>query len=112
MKISKDMMIIDFMIARFNGTSAAAPVATGVLALYLQSNPTATSREVKEWLNQYGSKVITDYQDSQPDDTQTILTFSFALRGAEKRILFNPFTNNTPVSIGGLNMSGVTFNQI
>ena len=102
-----------FYDCRFNGTSAAAPVATGVLALYLQSNPTATSREVKEWLNQHGSKVITDYQDSQPDDTQTTYwTFSFTLRGAEKRILFNPFTNNTPVSIVGLNMSGITFNQI
>lgn len=102
-----------FYDCRFNGTSAAAPVATGVLALYLQSNPTATSREVKEWLKEYGSKVITDYQDSQPDDTQTTYwTFSFTLRGAEKRILFNPFTNNTPASIEGLNMSGITFNQI
>ena len=102
-----------FYDCRFNGTSAAAPVATGVLALYLQSNPTATSREVKDWLKEYGSKVITDYQDSQPDDTQTTYwTFSFTLRGAEKRILFNPFTNNTMTSIEGLNMSGITFNQI
>ena len=102
-----------FYDCRFNGTSAAAPVATGVLALYLQFNPTATSREVKDWLKNHGSKVITDYQDSQPDDTQTTYwTFSFTLRGAEKRILFNPFTNNTPVTIDGLNMSGVTFNQI
>ena len=102
-----------FYDCRFNGTSAAAPVATGVLALYLQSNPTATSREVKDWLKNYGSKVTTDYQDSQPDDTQTTYwTFSFTLRGAEKRILFNPFTNNTPVTINGLNMSGVTFNLI
>tara|TARA_B100002019_G_scaffold64355_3_gene55153 strand:- start:9703 stop:11634 length:1932 start_codon:yes stop_codon:yes gene_type:complete len=102
-----------FYDCRFNGTSAAAPVATGVLALYLQSNPTATSREVKDWLKNYGSKVTTDYQDSQPDDTQTTYwTFSFTLRGAEKRIIFNPFTNNTPVTIDGLNMSGVTFNQI
>ena len=102
-----------FYDCRFNGTSAAAPVATGVLALYLQSNPTATSREVKDWLKNYGSKVTTDYQDSQPDDTQTTYwTFSFTLRGAEKRILFNPFTNNTTPSIQGLNMSGVTFNQI
>lgn len=102
-----------FYDCRFNGTSAAAPVATGALALYLQYNPTATSREVKDWLKNHGSKVTTDYQDSQPDDTQTTYwTFSFTLRGAEKRILFNPFTNNTPVSIEGLNMSGVTFNQI
>ena len=102
-----------FYDCRFNGTSAAAPVATGVLALYLQSNPSATSIQVKDWLRNHGSKVIVDYQDSQTDDTQTdYWTFSYSLRGAEKRILFNPFTNNTTPSIEGLNMVGVTFSQI
>jgi len=102
-----------FYDCRFNGTSAAAPVATGVIALYLQSNPTATSRQVKDWLRNHGSKVIINYQDSQTDDTQTnYWTFSYSLRGAEKRILFNPFTNNTTPSIEGLNMVGVTFSQI
>jgi hypothetical protein len=39
----------------FNGTSAAAPVVTGLVALYLQRNPGATSADVRSWLlNDYG----------------------------------------------------------
>lgn len=96
----------------FNGTSAAAPVATSVLSLYLQTNPTATSRDVKNWINRHGSVVVADeqFQDSQPDDTQTnYWTFSFALRGAERRILFNPFANDTKPTMSGIQISGITF---
>ena len=96
----------------FNGTSAAAPVATSVLSLYLQTNPTATSRDVKNWINRHGSVVVADeqFQDSQPDDTQTnYWTFSFALRGAERRILYNPFANDTKSTMSNIQISGITF---
>ena len=44
--------------ANFNGTSAAAPVVTGLVALYLQRNPGATSQELRQWLlNDYGQGV-------------------------------------------------------
>jgi subtilisin family serine protease len=33
-----------------NGTSAATPIAAGILATYLASNPTATASQGKEWL--------------------------------------------------------------
>lgn len=50
---------------RFSGTSAAAPVVTGLVALYLQRNPGATTQEVRQWLlNDYGNGVglgATDY---------------------------------------------------
>jgi len=36
--------------ANFNGTSAAAPVVTGLVALYLQRNPGATSDDLRKWL--------------------------------------------------------------
>ena len=36
--------------AYFNGTSAAAPVVTGVVACFLQRYPSASSRDVKDWL--------------------------------------------------------------
>ena len=39
-----------FYDAYFNGTSAAAPVVTGVVACFLQRYPSASSRNVKDWL--------------------------------------------------------------
>ena len=36
--------------SRFNGTSAAAPIATGVIALMLEANPNLTYRDVQEIL--------------------------------------------------------------
>lgn len=46
--------------ASFNGTSAAAPVVSGLLALYLQRNPGAGSTDAKNWItaNGSGSKTI------------------------------------------------------
>jgi hypothetical protein len=96
----------------FNGTSAAAPVTTGVIALYLQSNRLASSQNVKKWLKDYGSIVISLYQDTQTNDTQTTYwTDLYNMRGAEKRILYNPFTSNTQTKIQGLSVSGITFSQ-
>ena len=98
-----------FYDCRFNGTSAAAPVATSVLSIYLQTNPTATSRDVKAWINKHGSVVVADeqFQDSQPDDTQTTYwTFSYTLRGAERRIIYNPYANDTIPKIEGVGLSG------
>lgn len=98
-----------FYDCRFNGTSAAAPVASSVLSVYLQANPTATQREVKSWIRQTGSVVVADeqFQDSQPDDTQTnYWTFSYTLRGAERRVIYNPYANDTIPRIEGLDLSG------
>ncbi len=96
----------------FNGTSAASPVATGVIALYMEMNPTATSRQVKEWLKVRGSKIISSYQDQYTDDTQTnYWTGQFNMRGAEKRILHDETANDTIPKINGLNITGVSFSQ-
>jgi len=97
----------------FNGTSAASPVACGLIALYMETNPTASSREVKAWIKKHGSVIVADeqFQDSQPDDTQTTYwTFSYTLRGAERRILYNPFANGTVPKIEGVNIEGININ--
>lgn len=96
----------------FNGTSAAAPVACGLLAIYLETNPTATSREVKTWLKDNGSVIAvpSEYMDQYPDDTQTSYwQGSFNMRDAERRILYNPFANDVIPKIDGLSVTGVNF---
>lgn len=95
----------------FNGTSAASPVACGLITLYLESDPTASSRKVKNWLKKHGSVGVTTlaYVDQHPDDTTTTYwTGSFNMRGAERRILYNPFANDTKPTISGIQISGIT----
>ena len=96
----------------FNGTSAASPVAAGVIALYMEMNPTATSRQVKEWLKVRGSRIVNSYQDLYTDDT-TVNYWSTQgnLRGAEKRILHDETANDTIPKINGLDITGVSFSQ-
>ena len=77
----------------FNGTSAAAPVVTGVIALYLQINPTATSKQVKDWLNTYGSVVEPDnakwfdWANSRPKSIQLLGRNVQLERSTQKNII-------------------------
>jgi len=105
----------NFWDCRFNGTSAAAPVCTGLIALYLQTNPKATSKDVKNWLFNYGTKTVNSdmYIDSYPDDSTTSYwTDYYNLRGSSRRILYNPYTSDTKPSISSVSMSGLSFSQI
>ena len=110
----------NFYDVNFNGTSAAAPVATGVIALYLEANPKATSRDVKNWLKDRGSNILEyttstangGYLDQYPDDTTTSYwTESFNLRGAEKRLLYDKSANDNKPRMTGVNISGISFKQ-
>ena len=46
----RDLLADPDYTSRFNGTSAAAPIATGVIALMLEANPNLTYRDVQEIL--------------------------------------------------------------
>jgi hypothetical protein len=105
------------------GTSQAAPNVCGVIALYLQSNPSATRVDVRNWLYTRGSVVLDSgngnpildpYGDTDPVGAGTSVnywSYSYGLRGATARILYNPFANNTQPSISGVNISGISFTQ-
>ena len=82
----------DFVDRYFNGTSAASPVVAGLVALFLESKPDATSAEVKDYLKTHGSKVIPSmWQDQTPDDTDAdYWRGDFNNRGSESRVLFDP----------------------
>ena len=96
----------------FNGTSAAAPVVAGLIALYMEMNPTATSRQVKDWLKKRGSKLTDAYQDEHTDDTQTTYwTGSYNMRGAEKRILHDETASDSVPKISGVIIKGISFKQ-
>jgi subtilisin family serine protease len=98
----------------FNGTSAASPIVAGVVALYMQSNPSATSYDVHEWIKNYGSKVFDTSQfiDEYPDDTNDDYWRElYNLRGAEPRIIHDPFANDTVPKFNGVNISGISFKQ-
>ena len=52
------------------------------------------------------------YADPYQDDTTTqYWTEIYNMRGAEKRILFDPTANDVKPKIVGVNISGVYFNQ-
>ena len=101
-----------FYDTNFNGTSAAAPVASGVIALYMQMNPGATSAQVKEWLKNRGTKLTEKYQDEYTDDTQTTYwTGAYNMRGAEKRLLHDETANDAVPNISNLDITGISIKQ-
>ena len=97
-----------FYDASFNGTSAAAPVVTGVIALYLQANPTATSRQVKNWLKYHGSVDVGEMlQDDYKDDSTTSFwTGSFNLRDARPAIVYSPYDTDEKVVFNRVDFGG------
>lgn len=93
----------------FAGTSAATPVVTGLIALYLEGNPFASSIDVKNWLRNSGSKVLPITQLYDPDTDPNSEGYWLGkrnLRGGERRVAFNPFTIPSRMIDYDVNLSG------
>ena len=105
----------------FNGTSAAAPIVTGVIALYLEIKPDATSQDVREWIRDYGSvsmgstSLLNDEYPYDPTYTdgghEDYWRKSYNLRGADPKIIYDPYSNDVKPSIKGVKVSGISFSQ-
>ena len=97
----------------------AAPNVSGVLACFLESNPSATRVDARDWLYNHGSTLVGEllydrYGDTDPVGAGTSVNYwsdSYGLKGATPRVLYNPFANNTVPSISGVNITGITFSQ-
>lgn len=116
-----------------NGTSFSNPIATGVIALYLQVNPTANSATIKKWLKKHASEVAGDtsldrigheepwtpgnpntyyFIDGQPAANQFTTRsgdLGIPTLGCPSKIaLYNPFNSKFPSqTTGSLTFSGI-----
>lgn len=75
-------------IAKISGTSMAAPQVTGVLALYLSQNPSATPAKAKAWIANNGTKgqVYTSLVNNDWANPNALL-------GGPNNYLYNPYRN-------------------
>ena len=128
--ICRDRRNINFTLAQLSGTSMATPQVTGVIAQHLQSRPNSTRAEVRKWLLTHGvyHPKNTEFYDGNswgggflgpttdlvnPDDAVGQFAYSYwfltsrTLRGTPRRILFNPYANNSRPIIKGVNIKGV-----
>ncbi len=101
----------DFKDQYMNGTSAASPVCAGVVALHLESVPGATSRDVKDFLNdqgkvEVGQGILRTESPNTGIGTTGYWSYPYNLRGARRRILRDRSASSTTASI-----SGISFEQ-
>lgn len=91
-----------FRQCNIGGTSMAAPQVAGVLALYLQANPSATPSEIKTTvLNDCGSAILNT-------GTENDWTNDRSLKGGEAKVLFNKFNKSESSKIQNISTNFLT----
>jgi hypothetical protein len=93
----------------FNGTSAACPVATGLIATILQYNRTWTWQNVKTWIQSLELQTQDAfYQGFDPTVAESSGWSDYeSLMGGSRRILYNNITTaNVTISGSGLTIGG------
>jgi len=111
---------VSFYLGFDSGTSFAAPFAAGLVALYAQTKPNLTRVDARNWvLNQASVGLSTSlFYEGEPESSAVAAGSSLAywsdlngLRGAPRRVLYNPFANADTPKITGLNITGLNIKQ-
>tara|TARA_Y100001937_G_scaffold5115_1_gene6763 strand:- start:591 stop:1343 length:753 start_codon:yes stop_codon:yes gene_type:complete len=106
----------NFYLKQISGTSMASPNVTGVIATYLESNPSADQARVRKWLFEEGSVDLssTDYYDPYTSNGATDENYwgdNHSLKTSPRRILYNPYANNVRPTFSGVTLNGISFQQ-
>jgi subtilisin family serine protease len=91
-----------FKQTNISGTSMASPQVAGVLALYLQVNPTVTPAQAKEWLLSNAGTAILN------TGTGNDWTNDRSLKDGAAKVLFNKFNKTEPIKIQNVSSNFIT----
>lgn len=92
---------------RFSGTSAACPVATGLIATALQTNRAWTWSDVRTWIQTMTEQSATTFYQGPNPSTATTTEWSDlnSLMGGTRRVGYNNLVDSSNVSVGGSGLS-------
>ena len=77
----------------FGGTSCATPITTGIIALYLEENPSATYKDVQRWIRNTGSVKANLYNPYSNRNDPKFFKSVLNLCNSADRIIHNPYVS-------------------